>query len=273
MARKLKAFTLVELLVVIGIIAILVAILLPALSRARAQSNQVYCASNLRQLYTAMQIYATTYNQYVMPSRTWRGSSRENFWCGVNVLGPVYGVKLGAGANSAQTLAALNRISKMLDCPAVDRPKSNNLVTTEFSVDYTYNSNLGDDRSIPANPDYSPTYPPWASFKRTTQVPQNVIVAVDSTDIAQPDDERFRHIADLTVQKRYGGIPHIRRANLLFYDGTVRTASLWDRLPKNVNPYNMALPISDPNVKSNPLLEDWMFRTEKWNKGRPIPSF
>ena len=272
-ARKLKAFTLVELLVVVGIIAILVAILLPALGRARAQANQVTCASNMRQLYTAMQIYASTYNQYVMPSRTWRGSARENFWCGVNVMGPLYGVRLKSNASSAQVLAAVNRISKMLDCPSVDRPKSDSTSVLDFTVDYTYNSNLGDDRSIKTNPDFNATYVSWASFKRTTQVPQNVVVAVDSTDIKQDDDERHRHIADLTTQKRYGGVPHRGKANILFYDGVVRSASLWDKLPRNANPYTIPLPITDPNVKSNPQLEDWMWRTEQWKKGRPLPAF
>src|SRR5205085_10296667 len=91
--RRNRAFTLVELLVVVGIIAILVAILLPALSKARAQANTVYCASNLRQLYTAMQIYATTYNQYVMPAKIATGSDAQNMWCGINVLGPLFGLK------------------------------------------------------------------------------------------------------------------------------------------------------------------------------------
>lgn len=60
--RKSKAFTLVELLVVIAVIAILAALLLPALVRARDQARRISCVSNLRQISTASMLYMADYN-------------------------------------------------------------------------------------------------------------------------------------------------------------------------------------------------------------------
>jgi prepilin-type processing-associated H-X9-DG protein/prepilin-type N-terminal cleavage/methylation domain-containing protein len=70
MHRKLplKAFTLVELLVVIGIISVLVAILMPALQRARAAAKSVGCQANLHSIMQATFEYANDCNGYLVPA-------------------------------------------------------------------------------------------------------------------------------------------------------------------------------------------------------------
>ncbi|HZL37910.1 MAG TPA: type II secretion system protein [Tepidisphaeraceae bacterium] len=70
-SRRCRGFTLVELLVVIGIIAVLLSLLMPALSRVRQQGNQVVCASNLRQVGIALQMYANNSRGWLYPVGPW----------------------------------------------------------------------------------------------------------------------------------------------------------------------------------------------------------
>jgi len=67
-AGKRKAFSLIELLVVISVIALLMAILLPALALARLQAHRVVCRSNLRQLSLANTGYAVENDSYYVPA-------------------------------------------------------------------------------------------------------------------------------------------------------------------------------------------------------------
>ena len=78
--NKRNAFTLVELLVVIGIIAVLTAMLLPALNKARQASQAVVCASNLRQQAQFILLYANEYKGAFPAIR----ADRKHYWAEAN---------------------------------------------------------------------------------------------------------------------------------------------------------------------------------------------
>src|SRR5690349_22276302 len=75
--RYRRGFIMVELLVVIGIIAALVALLLPALRRARGAAGRVACQSNMRQIFGFAQMYANESRDYYPP---WNISNAALSW-------------------------------------------------------------------------------------------------------------------------------------------------------------------------------------------------
>lgn len=125
--RRKSGFTLIELLVVIAIIAILAAMLLPALSAAKMKAFQAQCISNLKQLQLGWVMYASESNDAMMPNSPSSGGSGLS-WCGNNAVQD-WSVR---DANTNQMIYRTNLMASYMTgqlgvyrCPADNVPSDN----------------------------------------------------------------------------------------------------------------------------------------------------
>lgn len=209
--RVRRAFTLVEVLVVIGIIAILVGILLPVVSRARASANRVACAAQLRDLGNVFQMYLTA-NKGRLPALN-PFPAVAGFHAGAS-LWDAFEPQTKLGLNASNYLSSRGNVWR---CPA-DRLIANDVQLLAnswaetyydaYGVSYEYNYWMNDNYGFATARD-GKMQPPNSQFR------QALVDARNGRFRSIPADQ-FRIFNDLTYYHGRKGVAG--NMNFLFAD-------------------------------------------------------
>lgn len=213
-----KGFTLVELLVVIGIIALLISILLPALNAARERANRVKCGANLHSMYQALALYAND-NKGVFPRVMYNPASGA---------GATYG---GAGIDpfvlTNDIPAALWMLVRYADfnpeafvCPSSNNDKDSMGGNPALSrINFSTNNNLSYGY---ANP-YPDTTAAAAGYKLNQSTNPAFVVAADkSPGVGGNDDCNVAKNSAIATLKKANSNNHAKEGQeVLRNDGSV----------------------------------------------------